>query len=194
MSDATFGTFLLYYLVTLIVGCLVFWALMSSHSPFILYPAIAVGVLWFRFLLRERDREKEKLSAACSVLLRVAFSKCSCRDASGSRRICADNAINIQDLAERARKEPKRVGLRAAIRMGEKVVIGEPGETHSQIEARMKQPECEVCHARAVLAEEYPGEIEWEIRIRESYGCHIPEDLFTDLQRFYGRKERSNER
>jgi hypothetical protein len=40
-----------------------------------------------------------------------------------------------------ARKEPKQVGLRAAIRTGERVIIGEPGETHADIEARVKQPE-----------------------------------------------------
>jgi hypothetical protein len=38
-------------------------------------------------------------------------------------------------------KEAKQVGLRSAIRIGEKVIIGESGETYSEIEARMKHPE-----------------------------------------------------
>jgi hypothetical protein len=118
--------------------------------------AIVVGLLlYIRFLVRERDRQKEKLSAACPVLLQVAFSKCR----------CTDNAIILQDLAE-----PEKVGT------------------------PLEKGYCEVCHARAVLAEEYPGEIEREIRICEFQGLPIPEDLFTALRRFYGRKERSNER
>jgi hypothetical protein len=39
-------------------------------------------------------------------------------------------------------KEPKQVGLRPAIRMPDgTVIVGEFGETHAEIEARMKQPE-----------------------------------------------------
>ena len=37
---------------------------------------------------------------------------------------------------------------------------------------------CEVCSARAVLAEEFPGTVEEEIREREFHKLHIPEDLF----------------
>ena len=49
------------------------------------------------------------------------------------------------------REEPKQVGLRPAIRIGEKVIIGERGETHSEIEARMKQPE--------IMKEKLPREV-----------------------------------
>jgi hypothetical protein len=37
---------------------------------------------------------------------------------------------------------------------------------------------CEVCSARAVLAKEFPGTIEKEIREREFHKLDIPEDLF----------------
>ena len=40
-----------------------------------------------------------------------------------------------------ASKESKQVGLRPAIKIGERVIVGEPGETHADIEARMKQSE-----------------------------------------------------
>jgi hypothetical protein len=37
---------------------------------------------------------------------------------------------------------------------------------------------CEVCSARAVLAKEFPGTVEEEIREREYHKLYIPEDLF----------------
>lgn len=37
---------------------------------------------------------------------------------------------------------------------------------------------CEVCSARAVLAEKFPGAVEEEIREREFHRLPIPEDLF----------------
>jgi hypothetical protein len=69
--------------------------------------------------------------------------------------VCVFMNIKIENLVSKIRelreikgagegpvsKEPKQVGLRPAIRIGERVIIGEPGETYAEIEARMKQPE-----------------------------------------------------
>jgi hypothetical protein len=62
---------------------------------------------------------------------------------------CRDDAIVLQNL-----EEPE--------------MVGKP----------LPKGYCEVCSARAVLAEEFPGTIEKEIREREFHKLHIPEDLF----------------
>jgi hypothetical protein len=100
---------------------------MSPLSLSIVLAATVVALLlYISFLVRERDRQKEKVSGACLALLPVASKECHC-----------NSSIIIQDL-----EEPEMVGRplpkgSCEVCCARAVLPGEyPGEIEREIRTR----------------------------------------------------------
>ena len=111
------------------------------------------------FLIRDLLSRDRKLLIVRRVLLRVAFGKCHCPLPEDDESTCRGRGAIVDDG----------------------IIISDPTEPEN-VGKPIGKGYCDVCEARGVLEEQFPGAIEHRIREYQYDGLPLPEDLVNSLE------------